>query len=78
MLIPHVRDIDVDSTGEFRHVEQVPAVLRNEAVNERDVGPVVHESAGKVGADEAEPTGDQDPFAREDAHSPARENRKPR
>ena len=45
---------------EVLDVEEVPAVLGDQAVDQRDPGTRLHQAPSEVGADEPQPAGDQD------------------
>src|ERR1035437_3164141 len=77
VLVSNVGDVDPDAVSEVRDIEQVAAIFRYQAVHDLDVGSLIHQSAGQMGADEAKPSGYQDPLAGEVAHRPVAEKRKP-
>ena len=57
----HVGDVDADLVLVAGEVEEVAAVVRQQAVDRRHLRPEVGERAAQVRADEAEAAGDQDP-----------------
>src|SRR6266550_994042 len=61
MPITHITDVHLDRRLQIRNVEQIPAILRNEAVDERYVRAQPDESAGEIGPDQAEPASDENP-----------------
>jgi hypothetical protein len=60
ILITDVGNIDLDAILEAGNVKQVPAVLRDEAIHQRDARTQVDQTAGKIGADETKTSADQD------------------
>lgn len=61
VLIPHVGDVDPHPVLDTGDVEQVTAVLGDQAVHQGHLRALVHQPAGQVGADEAQPAGDKNP-----------------
>jgi hypothetical protein len=57
--VAHVGEMDARLALEPAHVAAVAAVFRDEAVEQRDLRPELHEGAGEVRADEAESAGDE-------------------
>ena len=61
--VPHVRDIHLEPGLDPVDVEEVPAVVRNERVDEEHLGPERKERAGEIASDEAESARDEDLLA---------------
>jgi hypothetical protein len=62
-LVTRIRQLDRHSVLVILGVEQSPAVLRHEIVDQQHVRAELHETSCRVGADEAEPAGDEEPAA---------------
>ena len=61
MLVADVGDVHIDGVLDPGDVEEIAPVLRDQRVDERDLGAGLDEFAREVRADEAEAAGDQDP-----------------
>lgn len=59
MRIAHVGDVDAHLAVEVGDIEEVAAVLRNQAIDQGHFGAQRHQATREVGTDEAEATGDQ-------------------
>jgi hypothetical protein len=62
-LLPDVGDVDADLRLDAVDVEEVPAVVVDEGVDQQDVGAERGQLAGQVAADEAEAAGHHDAAA---------------
>ena len=60
LFVARVRQLDGDLITDVRDIEQPPAVLGHQAVDEEHLGLELHEPSRQVGADEAEPSRDED------------------
>ena len=59
-LLTDVSDVHLETIGDAIDVEEVPAVVADQRVDEQDACAKVDELAGEVASDEAQPTGDHD------------------
>src|SRR6185503_5693722 len=60
VVIADVGDVNAQAVFQVRQVEPITAVLRDEAVEDGDLGAEFHQAACQVGADEAQAAGDKD------------------
>src|SRR5579864_6163004 len=60
LYVADVGQIDLNSIPNVVDVEEIPAVLRNKAVHEGNVGAQTDQAAGQVRPDKAESPGDED------------------
>src|SRR5689334_16145570 len=68
MRIPHICNVDRHLFTKIMNIELIAAVLRNQAVDERDLGAGQHEPSGQVRSNKTETAGDQHPHAIELLH----------
>jgi hypothetical protein len=64
-FIPNVRNIDSNTAFIPPQIEEISAVVRDQAVYDRHAGPSIGQSPGQIAPDEAQPSGDQNALARE-------------
>src|SRR5205807_219197 len=62
-LLPDVGDVHPNAVGDAVEVEEMPAGLRDERVDDEHVGAELDELAGEIAADEAEPARDENRLA---------------
>ena len=58
--IAHVAHIHRDLVADVLDIVWIAAVLRDQAINQRDLRPLGYQRTGKIGADETQTAGDQD------------------
>lgn len=60
ILVAHIRRVQFDAIPDVVDIEQVAAILRNQAVNQHDLCAQVDETPGQRGTDESQTACDED------------------
>ena len=57
--IAHVRDVDLQAVAEWLDVKKIPAIIRDEAVEHRDLRAEMEQLLREIRSDKSKPAGDQ-------------------